>query len=543
MRCATSISDASPLVGLAPIERLPGDVVGRIASHLGVRDRFVLTRLVSRAVTRLATHGAGAAWSTVDLSPHAKSVTDAVLAGGRIPLAWTESLNLWGCSHLSPQAVCGALAAVADGHGSRARLLEWQHNRQHERRNQRKQSPHRHTDVHHGGGGGGGGGSSSSDGRAADRRLHNGFPPPPSVALNAHTLVSAGLLRLDLGRTAANHAVVEAVVRTAPQLQSIGLWNCDAIGDAEVAALGALRNLEEMDLGHCSSVTDAGLRAFASERAASRKGLHRRGLAKLVLTWCFRITDAGVLAALECPGTDRMVEDKDDGDDDDDDGDGGDGDSADSAGSSGGDGAHLSSAHPLPRRPALELDLGGCHHVTDDAVDSITARYRLVRFGAHSCTRLTDATLVHLARRCARSLLAADLTLCRGVTGFGVHELTSRCARLESLSLEGCHEVRSGSIAAGTTRNLRQLSLAFCSQLSEASVIDVVRSSPLLETLDLRWVSDAGRAVLAALAAACPRFRKLDARWCDRLSDEDIAVARRTFEVSHARAQGNPSVA
>jgi F-box/leucine-rich repeat protein 2/20 len=82
-------------------------------------------------------------------------------------------------------------------------------------------------------------------------------------------------------------AGLEAIGRGCSSLQEVDLTNCLHVGDATLAGLAQLKNLQSLKIPGCRNVTDTGLGFIA----ASCKQLKL-----LNLKWCLGIRDAGIMA-------------------------------------------------------------------------------------------------------------------------------------------------------------------------------------------------------------------------------------------------------
>ncbi|KAJ3163892.1 hypothetical protein HK101_000584 [Irineochytrium annulatum] len=200
-----------------------------------------------------------------------------------------------------------------------------------------------------------------------------------------------------------------------------------------------------------------------------------------------------------------------------------------------------------PRCPRIErLALAGLRNITDASLKTIGASCpRLTHLDVSttaSISRLTSEGVVAVARgcpmltslvlsgcsqvddqalrclagsACGAGLRTLELTGCFQVTDHGVREIVGRCRALEVLDLGYCWRITDGGLEGladdgGEERMLRRLSVAFCYNISDATVA-VLRDLPFLERADLfsTTVTAAGRDTLLKLGLNVGEFGHL----------------------------------
>lgn len=155
---------------------------------------------------------------------------------------------------------------------------------------------------------------------------------------------------------------------------------------------------------------------------------------------------------------------------------------------------------------------------------------------AETCTSLRElhfrdmsvdsAALALLLRNNRRTLRVVDLLGCHTVTGDDVRHLTE-CTELQDLSLWGCHNVNNSAIAHVAERcsQLRRLNLRYCHKVDDKYVVVVVPVGGLVsEVLTLMLRCDVLTRLIAAIAAALPKLKDLNLRYCYKLSDKSVAT-------------------
>ncbi|KAL6771164.1 hypothetical protein ACKKBF_B34195 [Auxenochlorella protothecoides x Auxenochlorella symbiontica] len=121
----------------------------------------------------------------------------------------------------------------------------------------------------------------------------------------------ARLTDLDLAGFALTGAGLLALAPLGASLETLGLWNCATVPDAELGALAALPRLADLSLRGWHQLTDAGAEALGALPRLARLDLRAceqlrgeglaalaaaRGLHTLDLRRCHALTDAGVAA-------------------------------------------------------------------------------------------------------------------------------------------------------------------------------------------------------------------------------------------------------
>ena len=89
------------------------------------------------------------------------------------------------------------------------------------------------------------------------------------------------------------------------------------------------------------------------------------------------------------------------------------------------------------------LSLYECTRVTDASVLEVARRCsNLQTLNLYECMRITDASLLEVARRCS-NIQWLDLTDCSNITDASVMEVARRCSNLQTLSLRRCWRITS----------------------------------------------------------------------------------------------------
>ncbi|KAI9024722.1 hypothetical protein DFJ74DRAFT_767275 [Hyaloraphidium curvatum] len=192
-------------------------------------------------------------------------------------------------------------------------------------------------------------------------------------------------------------------------------------------------------------------------------------------------------------------------------------------------------AHIGRRLPRLRLlDVRGCAGITSHGVRALLdasavacaaqgdrEASRLTHLTLSGLPLLTDAALQAVGALCPE-LEQLEAAGCRLLTDVGVAALAAGCHALRNLDLEDCVGVGDAgvrSLAAGRCRaTLERLCLSFCEEVTDGSLVALVRH--------------------------CPRLRALDLDNCGRISDALLdEIARLRARARRAEQQGVPDLA
>jgi hypothetical protein len=126
--------------------------------------------------------------------------------------------------------------------------------------------------------------------------------------------------------------------------------------------------------------------------------------------------------------------------------------------------ARVGDASLLALAPACRrlraLSLRRCAKVTDAGLAAVAERGALARLAASGVPGVGAATAAALARCCAGSLEALDLSFCRGVPEAAVGLLADRCSKLRELKVYGCTQVTDRLVNGHSNDALRMQGLA-----------------------------------------------------------------------------------
>lgn len=253
------------------------------------------------------------------------------------------------------------------------------------------------------------------------------------------------------------HPMIDKVVRGAAviftDLQSANFRRCELLSSDALVSFcqKSCRNLQELDLSGCESLTDVGVIAVAENCPL---------LEVLRLASCQRLTDCTFVAL----------------------------------------GSFCN------RLKAISAC--GCGNLSDLGITCLAQGARGLRdVNVGWCEALTDEGITSLAEYCP-NLLSVDLCGCLQIGDEGIAALARRCPGLRSLGLHCCRRLTDASqkAVASNLRSLSSLNISGCQALSSAAVQDVVDNNAGLHTCGgiNRNVIVAGCMKLLAVRCSCP---------------------------------------
>ncbi|KAK6254626.1 hypothetical protein SCA6_015931 [Theobroma cacao] len=303
-------------------------------------------------------------------------------------------------------------------------------------------------------------------------------------------------------------------------LKSLDLQGC-YVGDQGLAVVGkCCKQLEDLNLRFCESLTDAGLVDLATGCGKSLKSL---GVAA-----CARITDRSLEAvgshckSLETLSLDsEFIHNK----------------------------GILAIAQGCPLLKVLKLL---CINVTDEALTAVgVSCLSLEMLALYSFQQFTDKlitllgflmqddrniTLIELdiLRQCDQGLRAVgkgckklkNLTLsdCYFLSDKGLEAIATGCTELTHLEVNGCHNI--GTIGLESVGKycprLTELALLYCQRIGNFALYEVGRGCKDLQALHLVDCSSIGDEAICSIAYGCRNLKKLHIRRCYEVGNKGI---------------------
>ncbi|KAI7954732.1 hypothetical protein MJO28_005132 [Puccinia striiformis f. sp. tritici] len=162
---------------------------------------------------------------------------------------------------------------------------------------------------------------------------------------------------------------------------------------------------------------------------------------------------------------------------------------------------------------------GIADHMTDHILLRLVNCTRLERLTLSGCNAITDDSIIKILKN-SKDLVALDLSDCKLITDNCIHAVGTHSKFLQGLNLSGCKSMTdTGLQSLKNCKALRRLKLKYCEKITDAALITVATSCPLLLEVDLvgcRLITDAS---LWMLWKHSSHLRELSLSGCTEISD------------------------
>ncbi|POW15713.1 hypothetical protein PSTT_01905 [Puccinia striiformis] len=149
----------------------------------------------------------------------------------------------------------------------------------------------------------------------------------------------------------------------------------------------------------------------------------------------------------------------------------------------------------------------------------ISQLYPIERLTLSGCNAITDDSIIKILKN-SKDLVALDLSDCKLITDNCIHAVGTHSKFLQGLNLSGCKSMTdTGLQSLKNCKALRRLKLKYCEKITDAALITVATSCPLLLEVDLvgcRLITDAS---LWMLWKHSSHLRELSLSGCTEISD------------------------
>ena len=122
-----------------------------------------------------------------------------------------------------------------------------------------------------------------------------------------------------------------------------------------------------------------------------------------------------------------------------------------------------------------------------------------------------------------------NLAYCSLITDASVLAVASGCSNLQSLNLFLCRNITDASVleVARQCSNLQSLNLFYCDKITDASVLEVARGCSKLHTLNLANCANITDASVLEVAEKCSNLHTLDLADCENITDASVMEVAR----------------
>ncbi|KAE8667966.1 F-box/LRR-repeat protein 4 [Hibiscus syriacus] len=312
---------------------------------------------------------------------------------------------------------------------------------------------------------------------------------------------------------------IMSLARKCKFLKSLDLQGC-YVGDQGLAVIGqCCKQLEDLNLRFCESLTDVGLVELATQCGKSLKSLR--------VAACGRITDKSLEAvgshgkSLETLSLDsELISNK----------------------------GIIAIAQGCPLLKVLKLQ---CINVTGRALMAVgISCLSLEMLALYSFQQFTDEGLCSIGKGC-KKLKNLTLSDCNFLGDRGLEAIASGCAELTHLEVNGCQNIgtiglesvgKSGPyvyllllslatdffpclyvyLLSAEARRLTELALLYCQRIGNFALTEIGRGCKYLQALNLVDCSSLGDEAICSIAKGCRNLKKLHIRRCYEVGSKGI---------------------
>jgi len=247
---------------------------------------------------------------------------------------------------------------------------------------------------------------------------------------------------------AVDDSVVLSVIRSCSRLTSLSFFGCQNITDVGVKEVPTLKYLEQLSLGNCPRITDQSVMKFGSSL-----------LKDLTLRGCHRLTSSSIkevvrrsssLEKLNLQGlaiTDSLLVDI------------------------------TQYCLQLTSLNIASANPFGGNAITDVSALSLVRLPQLRSLNLQGSSRLTDASIIHIARHCVR-LERINLGGCSKITDMSLKAFAKYTPNLTHISLFQCYNIKNqGFEALYSLSKLHQLDVHSCNQLTDECLLPLMTNN------------------------------------------------------------------
>ena len=215
------------------------------------------------------------------------------------------------------------------------------------------------------------------------------------------------------------------------------------------------------------------------------------------------------------------------------------------------------------------LDLSFCRKVTDTGIVRLAKECpQLIELNLHYCHSLDNQSVIAVAQNCpmlkslnlsigiltnelddesitalanCKQLTNLNLSNCEEITDASVTKVAQSCTSLTNLNLYGCEKLTDASVIAVSQNcpELKVLSLENCPAITDASITLIAQGCMQLTVLSLSWCQEITSTSVVKIAQCCPKLVNLNLEDCNHINDESlIAVAYGCTRLTHLNIGG-----
>lgn len=184
-----------------------------------------------------------------------------------------------------------------------------------------------------------------------------------------------------------------------------------------------------------------------------------------------------------------------------------------------------------------QLHCRGLSRLTDDSLRMLALMPHLQDLDYSLCRQITDKGLGYLATtNHSDTLSSLSVYYCRNISDRSIVDLVQRHTMLQTLNVAGCHHFTNDGLVRLATcckENLLSLTLTGCIKVSGHGVRTLAMHCRMLKELSLSHCREVDDVCVIALWRFCERMEWLSLKECEKVTD--AAFNHKTFVWNHLR--------
>ncbi|XP_022760432.1 F-box/LRR-repeat protein 4 isoform X3 [Durio zibethinus] len=317
------------------------------------------------------------------------------------------------------------------------------------------------------------------------------------------------LKSLDLQGCYVGDQGLAVVGKCCKQLEDLNLRFCESLTDAGLVDLvtGCGKSLKSLGMAACARITDKSLEAVGSQckslenLSLDSEFIRNKGilaiaqgcpLLKVLKLQCINVTDRALIAVgVSCLSLEMLA---------------------------------LRSFQQFTDERLTELALLYCQRIGNFALHEVGKGCKYLQ-ALHlvDCSSIGDEAICSIAKGC-RNLKKLHIRRCYEVGNKGIIAVGEHCHSLTDLSLRFCDRVRDEAlIAIGQGCPLQHLNVSGCNQIGDAGILAIARGCPQLTYLDVSVLQNLGDMALAELGEGCPLLKDIVLSHCHQITDVGLS--------------------
>jgi hypothetical protein len=184
-----------------------------------------------------------------------------------------------------------------------------------------------------------------------------------------------------------------------------------------------------------------------------------------------------------------------------------------------------------------EINFAYCQHISEHSVIDIIKRCSKLTSLWLSCSNITDAAIFVVAKECP-NLEDLNISSTR-VTDLGLHALSQSCKKLRKIRCAYCTLLTDDSIVylCNNNRLLEEMDLQYCRKISDSSIAMITKNLTGLKVLNVTCCIRLTDASMAVLATGCPLLETLAISAHHAFTSIGLSLFRERYRLGHLDLQ------